>query len=401
MKKVTSANFYSILEKDTFYFFISNEKLLELSSSGNGIFYFVDEIYGSFNNFITFAVNNNQLLFITNDSVYVYSRDEDGKLDLIRKTLNIWNMGSAEPWNNDFIVNSGGRLKLLSCNSDSIFIKDDVAPAVGQFVSYPYFVYNREIYKYLSGFGYYLVYTIPPETDPGIIYWKGYKNYIIYHDWKQLYPNPPTHNELKCRVLAEPDFSYHFVYGYWLMSDPMTYSAGTTCIATSLKYIILRNQDWYRIYNINTSAGRILVEYNSYQKYYPCDKYLFNFDYSVVLFTNETSPGLTFHPLEYIVSEIEDDREIQSFELLQNYPNPFNSSTRIKVTIPTSAFCIIKVFDVLGKEVQVLLNEERAAGSYELEFDASGLGSGIYYYSAAVTGEQVNSYIAKKMVLLK
>ena len=66
--------------------------------------------------------------------------------------------------------------------------------------------------------------------------------------------------------------------------------------------------------------------------------------------------------------------------LAQNYPNPFNPKTIIKYSMPMSDFVSLKVFDVLGKVVSTLVSEKQSAGSYEVEFDGSGLSSGIYYY---------------------
>lgn len=71
----------------------------------------------------------------------------------------------------------------------------------------------------------------------------------------------------------------------------------------------------------------------------------------------------------------------QKFHLNQNYPNPFNPVTIIKYQIPYLCFVTIKVYDVLGNEIITLINEEEPVGSYEVEFDGSGLTSGIYYYT--------------------
>jgi len=85
------------------------------------------------------------------------------------------------------------------------------------------------------------------------------------------------------------------------------------------------------------------------------------------------------------------------FSLEQNYPNPFNPATIIKFTISDLRFTTLKVYDVLGSEVSILLNEEKPAGIYEVEFDASSLPSGIYFYKL-----QAGSFVeTKKMVLLK
>ncbi|MDH3268347.1 MAG: T9SS type A sorting domain-containing protein [Ignavibacteria bacterium] len=85
------------------------------------------------------------------------------------------------------------------------------------------------------------------------------------------------------------------------------------------------------------------------------------------------------------------------FSLSQNYPNPFNPATIIKYQLPINNFVSINLYDVLGNEVATLVNEEKPAGSYEVEFNASEMGSGVYFYTLRA-GEFVQS---KKMLLLK
>jgi hypothetical protein len=103
-----------------------------------------------------------------------------------------------------------------------------------------------------------------------------------------------------------------------------------------------------------------------------------------------------------------DDNTIDSgpegFSLEQNYPNPFNPVTSIKYVVGSFQFVSLKVYDVLGKEVATLVNEEKPAGEYEIEFNAvshSGnvrnLPSGIYFYQL-----KAGSFVeTKKMVLIK
>ncbi|MBN8545204.1 MAG: T9SS type A sorting domain-containing protein [Ignavibacteria bacterium] len=69
-----------------------------------------------------------------------------------------------------------------------------------------------------------------------------------------------------------------------------------------------------------------------------------------------------------------------SYILAQNYPNPFNPSTTIKYAIEKPGLVTLKVYDVLGKEVASLVNQDQAAGVYSVKFDASLLSSGIYFY---------------------
>jgi hypothetical protein len=85
------------------------------------------------------------------------------------------------------------------------------------------------------------------------------------------------------------------------------------------------------------------------------------------------------------------------FILLQNYPNPFNSSTKIIYRILNTTSVSLKVYDLLGREIATLVNEEKPAGNYDIEFDGSSLSSGIYFYK--LRAENFSS--VKKMILLK
>jgi hypothetical protein len=85
------------------------------------------------------------------------------------------------------------------------------------------------------------------------------------------------------------------------------------------------------------------------------------------------------------------------FELNQNYPNPFNPATKIRYSVPQSSLVQIKVFDVLGNELETLVNEEKPAGTYELNWNAANLPSGVYFYQISA-GDFVQT---KKMILLR
>jgi photosystem II stability/assembly factor-like uncharacterized protein len=96
-----------------------------------------------------------------------------------------------------------------------------------------------------------------------------------------------------------------------------------------------------------------------------------------------------------------------NFRLAQNYPNPFNPSTIISYQIPQTGFISLKVYDILGREVVTLVNEEKPAGNYEVEFDGRELTSGIYFYKLSVSAlpsqdRQAGNYIeTRKMILLR
>ncbi len=99
------------------------------------------------------------------------------------------------------------------------------------------------------------------------------------------------------------------------------------------------------------------------------------------------------------ITNIEDEQYNlpKEFVLRQNYPNPFNPSTKIKYSISAQSIVMLKIFDVLGREVSILVNEEKATGHYEIDWDAGDLTSGIYFYRIKA-GDFVET---KKMILMK
>jgi hypothetical protein len=98
----------------------------------------------------------------------------------------------------------------------------------------------------------------------------------------------------------------------------------------------------------------------------------------------------------YIISVEREEIPIE-YALEQNYPNPFNPSTTIKYGISERSFVELRVYDILGREVASLINEEQDAGYYNIEFNANNLASGVYLYKLTA-GEFIET---KKMILLK
>jgi hypothetical protein len=107
---------------------------------------------------------------------------------------------------------------------------------------------------------------------------------------------------------------------------------------------------------------------------------------------NGTLPTIAVTGVDNVGSAIPD-----GYALAQNYPNPFNPSTTIEFSLPVSAQVRLAIFDVLGREVSVLVNEVKPAGTYRAHFDASRLPSGVYCYSLTA-GSVVQ---VRKMTLLK
>jgi hypothetical protein len=101
----------------------------------------------------------------------------------------------------------------------------------------------------------------------------------------------------------------------------------------------------------------------------------------------------------FILTSVNDNKNPlpYKFELAQNYPNPFNPSTTIKFSVPSESHAILKIYDMLGREVRTLLNEEKAPGTYSINFIAGNLPSGVYLYKLTAG----NYTDAKKLILIK
>jgi hypothetical protein len=97
------------------------------------------------------------------------------------------------------------------------------------------------------------------------------------------------------------------------------------------------------------------------------------------------------------VNELLDQYSPKDFQLYQNYPNPFNPITKIKYDIIKAQDVIVSVYDILGREIAILVNEQQRPGSYEVKWEASNFSSGIYFYRLNTT-----DYVdTKKLILLK
>jgi len=124
---------------------------------------------------------------------------------------------------------------------------------------------------------------------------------------------------------------------------------------------------------------------------------------SISIAKNYTANIISYYKSNFpnsILTGVKDlSQVVNNFDLAQNYPNPFNPSTRIRYSIGTSSFVSIKIYDILGREVAVLLNEQKNAGEHEITFNSAkyNLASGVYFYKLSAGGFTS----VKKMLLLK
>ena len=122
--------------------------------------------------------------------------------------------------------------------------------------------------------------------------------------------------------------------------------------------------------------------------------------YGVAVYTSYDLVYAKIDGIQYGSEVTSTDKTVQapvSFLLFQNYPNPFNPTTTITYSLPKSSFVTLKCYDLLGREITTLVNEEKHKGTYKVTWNAQNIPSGVYFYKFTA-GEYSN---VKKMVLLK
>jgi len=117
------------------------------------------------------------------------------------------------------------------------------------------------------------------------------------------------------------------------------------------------------------------------------------------IYASTNSHGVFRRSINDILTSVNEDQNKlpNSFSLSQNYPNPFNPTTTINYSVPTASHVIIKVYDLLGRQVATLVNDNNPAGNYSVKFDGSKLVSGVYFYRM----EAGSFSQTKKLILMK
>ena len=228
-------------------------------------------------------------------------------------------------------------------------------------------------------------------------------------------------------VIPEIDGAYGFETVEWVVSDDVMdiYSDPSTHIGYKILNVpmaSLKTFDWYSGYNDFDSDLWSWLNYAGYDTTYECltadgtvsvfkqggvdiaagdstDMYVgiaIGSDQAAML-ANMDSAAAKYDEVFGVSAILGEDFVPSKFELAQNFPNPFNPTTKIKFSLPTAEKTRLVVFNMLGQEVATLLNNQLTAGSYEIDFNASELPSGIYFY----TLQAGNLTMTKKMVFLK
>jgi hypothetical protein len=103
------------------------------------------------------------------------------------------------------------------------------------------------------------------------------------------------------------------------------------------------------------------------------------------------------------VETVEEETVPEDFQLHQNYPNPFNPTTTIQFALPKSSEVVLKLYDLLGREITTLVDDKLEPGEYKLQFEANGLPTGVYFYRIQAKNVDTGNYFieTRKFTLLK
>lgn len=247
---------------------------------------------------------------------------------------------------------------------------------------------------------------------------KLYKTTNSGQDWVAI------NDTLSCKVLKFYDENNGIVISFdYSGNELIPVICKTTDGGISWKYITFATRHWTwgtAIEFSPTNPSKVWVTTNptvfsstDYGNTWIEQAYAENVQFLDIVFTEEDNGwliGRDYPPaqLDYIyrttnggqgglVSVDDQPRAIDDFYLYQNFPNPFNPNTVIGYQLPVSGNITLKIYDLLGREVAILVNEYKPSGNYEVEFNAAGLSSGIYFYRL----QAGSSIQTRKMVYLR
>ena len=199
-------------------------------------------------------------------------------------------------------------------------------------------------------------------------------------------------------VLDSIDISYS-AFGYY-KAKPYLHNMGNTATITNAGVRVVCDDPWvtsisYPVLNLSdiSPGATIKTNYNANVNVDSTFPGYFNFKVEMM----SDNWVYWIDSIQVIVGVDEQALQPLVYNLEQNYPNPFNPSTTIKYQIPERSLVTLKIYDILGNDIATLVNGEKSLGNYEVEFNSSGLSTGVYFYQLRA-GTFVKT---KKMVLLK
>jgi hypothetical protein len=190
-----------------------------------------------------------------------------------------------------------------------------------------------------------------------------------------------------------PNFLHYIRKLIWIPNSTTWYAAGSI-FSGSTNYVYKSTNDGFSWFPMNSFQNIYGIEYMDGISY-GNKVYL----YAIGNTNNGTNKGRVYRLSETVntVGVQNQNTTVNDFNLYQNYPNPFNPATKIKFDIPKSALVKLEIYDITGREVITLVNQNLNAGSYEATWNAEGFSSGVYFYNLSTD----NFTSVRRMILLK
>ena len=388
--------YFSITQKDSLYYLLTDKALFKLSShEASGEFFLTNYIEKDFSSSTRLALNDQHLFLTNGDTINIYSNSNAWDLNFENNFFPGYSITSVHGFGPFFFIQSGNNYNLLKVENGSVItVEASLFNHPGQmlvFFTYPYVVIGQTVYKYVEAFDFYAVAQISiGNVNLGIT-----GNTIIgYYFWQSgSFPNIVTHSDLHKYIIEEPFFTHNIYEGWGLNITQLHVNMGYgTLIASENLYFMT----WVGV--ITTSNSQLAYLPSPSDRASITDNFIFLLGGDTLKYS-EWYDGSTFYPFTWtdITSAQEIIEQINTFLLYQNYPNPFNPTSTIIYEIPHQDHVTLKIYTTLGQEVTTLVNEDKSPGMYEIDFDGSGLSSGVYFYRLQA-GEFFDT---KKMVLMK
>jgi len=239
------------------------------------------------------------------------------------------------------------------------------------------------------------------ETDSDVILIGDWSEYQMAGYEGTILRNSSNQNYAAAEYSIDVKFSAYFdVYTYsvpntiWTKNAAFTIYDGNDSTKVIYDQSNTRKKGWQKLTSVYLEKGKqkVLKIDNSQLE---DGKHLIT-DAMMIMINRKKSPNVVVTSVEEDQNEITNNIPSQ-FMLEQNYPNPFNPTTSIEYSVMSNEYVTLKVYDILGNEISILVNEIKQPGNYKVEFDAENLPSGVYFYKLT-SGSLTET---KKMLLLR
>jgi len=413
--------FYGVAENESYTYISTNTGLYILERDSNNIF---GEIHNVKDSLKLLYIHNNYLLSGDENRLKIFDIIEPTNPYLILDTLINYPIADFENFHHYFILRlhiDSYKYKFLLTDiiGDEllfVFDSDSANPSLSNFSSgsefyYPYAFINFNSYPYdtLRTYRYDYTQNIFYRLSKNFIFYQyfisaGAYNNLLFtaYTYDNIYGEPVFEQDTYSIDTISNTFTHISWYNYFGKSpEDVNSFAVVTAWQPAWKYDFseYKANSWPNPFTIRN----ILTDDNLYRTY-QFGQGPESIEYSFRV----TEDSIIYKLIDFNPTTISEyNTELNEFNLSLNYPNPFNPTTKINYLIPELSYVTLRIYDVLGNEIGMLVNEEKPSGSYEVEFSAKGgsasggdaydLPSGIYFYRI-----RAGNYIeTKKMILIK